>query len=127
MAVKLLSEQHLEFLSFSKQYMCILLGVSLKGSCTGSPESTLVQCHIVGNHMSRLTRDSRAIRLELTKFATYQRTSIAWITEKNYKKFRSCICVSPDQLEEAVYSGFNLIKSVSCADPESFARGESRS
>ena len=41
MIVKLLTERHLEFLS-------------LKGGCTGSPESTLVKCHIVGNHMSRL-------------------------------------------------------------------------
>ena len=37
MIVKLLTEHHLEFLS-------------LKGSCTGSSEST----HVVGNHMSRL-------------------------------------------------------------------------
>ena len=41
MSVKLLTEHHLEFLS-------------LKGSCTCSPESTLVKCHIVGNHESRL-------------------------------------------------------------------------
>ena len=37
MTVKLLTENHLEFLS-------------LKGGCTGSSESTLVKCHIVGNH-----------------------------------------------------------------------------
>ena len=41
MSVRLLTEQHLEILS-------------LKGGCTGSSESTLVKCHIVGNHMSRL-------------------------------------------------------------------------
>ena len=41
MIVKLLTEHHLEFLS-------------LKGGCSGSSESTLVKCHIVGNHMSRL-------------------------------------------------------------------------
>ena len=41
MIVKLLTEHHLEFLS-------------LKGGCTGSFESTLVKCHIVGNHMSQL-------------------------------------------------------------------------
>ena len=41
MTVKLLTEQHLEFLS-------------LKGACTGSSESTLSKCHIVGNHMRRL-------------------------------------------------------------------------
>ena len=41
MGVKLLTEHHLEFLSF-------------KGGCTGSSESTLVKCHIVGNHMSWL-------------------------------------------------------------------------
>ena len=35
----LLTEQHLVFLS-------------LKTSCTGLSESTLVKCHIVGNHMS---------------------------------------------------------------------------
>ena len=39
MTVKLLPEQHLEFLS-------------LNGGCTGSSESTLVKCDIVGNHMS---------------------------------------------------------------------------
>ena len=39
---KLLTQQHLEFLS-------------LKGSCTGSSESMHVsKCHIVGNHMSQL-------------------------------------------------------------------------
>ena len=41
MAVKLLTEYHLEFLS-------------LKGGCTGSTDSTHVKCRIVGNHMSRL-------------------------------------------------------------------------
>ena len=41
MSVKPLTEHHLEFLS-------------LKGGCAGSSESTLVECHIVGNLMSRL-------------------------------------------------------------------------
>ena len=41
MIVKLLTEHHLEFLS-------------LKGGCRGLSESTLVQSHIVGSHMSRL-------------------------------------------------------------------------
>ena len=41
MNIKHLTEHHLEFLS-------------LTGDCTGSSESTLVKCHIVGNHMSRL-------------------------------------------------------------------------
>ena len=41
MSVKLLAEHHLEFLS-------------LKGGCTGSSESTLVKCLIVGNYESRL-------------------------------------------------------------------------
>ena len=41
MSVKLLDEHNLEFLS-------------LKGGCTGSSESKLSKCHIVGNHMSRL-------------------------------------------------------------------------
>ena len=41
MSDNLLAEHHLEFLS-------------LKGGCTGSSESHLSQCHIVGNHMSRL-------------------------------------------------------------------------
>ena len=41
MSVKLLTEQHLEFLS-------------LKGGSTGSSESIRVKCHIVGNHISRL-------------------------------------------------------------------------
>ena len=41
MGVKLLNENHLEFLS-------------LRGGCTGSSESTLVKYHIVGNHVSQL-------------------------------------------------------------------------
>ena len=41
MSVKLLTEQHLEFLS-------------LKGGCTCSSESTLVKYQIAGNLMSRL-------------------------------------------------------------------------
>ena len=41
MSVKLLTEHHLEFLS-------------LKGGCTCSSESTLIKCHIVENHTSRL-------------------------------------------------------------------------
>ena len=40
MIVKLLTGHHLEFLS-------------LKGGCGESSESTLVKCHIVGNHMPR--------------------------------------------------------------------------
>ena len=39
MTDKLLTEQHLEFLS-------------LKGGFTGLSESTLVKCHIVGNHVA---------------------------------------------------------------------------
>ena len=39
MTVKLLTEHHLEFLN-------------LKGGCTGSSESTLVRCHMVGNHVT---------------------------------------------------------------------------
>ena len=38
MIVKLLTEHHLEFLN-------------LNAGCTDSSESTLVKCHIVGNHM----------------------------------------------------------------------------
>ena len=41
MSVKLLNEHNLEFLS-------------LKEGCSGLSEFTLVQCQIVGNHMSRL-------------------------------------------------------------------------
>ena len=41
MTLRLLVEQPLEFLS-------------LKGGCTGWSESTLVKCHIIGNHMLRL-------------------------------------------------------------------------
>ena len=41
MIVKLLPEHNLEFLS-------------LKGGCTGSSESRLVKCHIVGNLMPLL-------------------------------------------------------------------------
>ena len=43
MIVKQLTEHHLEFLS-------------LKGGSTGLSEFTLVKCHIVGNHMSRLKK-----------------------------------------------------------------------
>ena len=46
MTVKLLTEHNLEFLS-------------LKGGCKGSSESTLVKCHIVGNHMSWLIQAAR--------------------------------------------------------------------
>ena len=38
MIVKLLTEHYLEFLG-------------LQGGCTGSSESHLSKCHIVGNHM----------------------------------------------------------------------------
>ena len=48
MSVKLLTEHHLEFLS-------------LKGGCSGSYESTLVKCHIVGNHMSWLNEKSLSL------------------------------------------------------------------
>ena len=42
MTGELLTEHHLEFLS-------------LKGGCTGLSECILVKCHIVKNHVSRLT------------------------------------------------------------------------
>ena len=45
MIVKLLTEHHLEFLS-------------LKGGCRGSSETTHVKCHIVGNLMHWLIKDS---------------------------------------------------------------------
>ena len=41
MTVKLLTEQHLEFLSLTRD-------------CIGLSESIYVKCHIVRNHMSRL-------------------------------------------------------------------------
>ena len=41
MTIRLLTIQHLEFLS-------------LTGGCTGLSDSTLSKCHIVGNHMSQL-------------------------------------------------------------------------
>ena len=44
MTVRLLTEHHLEFLS-------------LKVGYTGSSESTLAKCHIVGNHVSMLNYD----------------------------------------------------------------------
>ena len=53
MTVKLLTEQHLEFLS-------------LKGGCTGSSESTLSKCHIVGNLMHWL--NYHKIRKAFSKF-----------------------------------------------------------
>ena len=43
MSVKLLTEQHLQFLF-----------LIIKGGCTGSSESTHIKCNIVGNRMSRL-------------------------------------------------------------------------
>ena len=63
MGVKLLTEHHLEFLSLKRGY-------------TGSSESTLVKCHNVGNHMSRLNhhvstchnavyRKNRGIQMEM--------------------------------------------------------------
>ena len=46
---KLLTEHHLEFLSY-------------KGGCTGSSESIHVKCHIVRNHISRLISGSCGTR-----------------------------------------------------------------
>ena len=57
MIVKLLNEQHLEFLS-------------LKGGCTGSSESLLVKCHIVGNHMP-LLKGFLAIRWAISLNETF--------------------------------------------------------
>ena len=54
MSVKLLTEHHLEFLS-------------LKGVCTGSSESTLVKCHIVGNNLPQLISKSEQRFLEIKK------------------------------------------------------------
>ena len=44
MTIKLQTENDSEFLK-------------LKGGCTGTSKSTLVKCHIVGNHMSQLNFD----------------------------------------------------------------------
>ena len=46
MTVKLLTEQHFEFLT-------------LTGGCKGSSESTHVKCHIVGNLMLQLSFENR--------------------------------------------------------------------
>ena len=46
MIVKLLTEHHLEFLS-------------LKGGCTGSSESILVKCNIVGNHVTAHIQETK--------------------------------------------------------------------
>ena len=51
MSFKLLIEHNLEFLS-------------LLGGCTGSSESTLVKCHIVGNHISRLILGSKEVAIQ---------------------------------------------------------------
>ena len=59
MGVKLLTGQHLEFLS-------------QKGGCTGLSESTLVKCHIVGNHMSRLNYINCLTGYEPPEVATNQ-------------------------------------------------------
>ena len=56
--VKLLTENHLKFLS-------------LTGDWTGSPESTPAKCHIVENHMSRLKyacMQSRWVAFNITLF-----------------------------------------------------------
>ena len=53
LTVRLLTGHHLEFLS-------------LKGSCTGSSESTLVKKHIVGNHGSY----SIKVRTQMRKLST---------------------------------------------------------
>ena len=55
MTIKLLSEYHLEFLS-------------LKGGGTGSPESTLVKYHIVGNHTPRLKRLLLTVESTVSQF-----------------------------------------------------------
>ena len=54
MSVKLLTEHNLEFLS-------------LKGGCACSCESTLVKCHIVGNHMTRLKVNKKQQKKTETK------------------------------------------------------------
>ena len=41
-----------DLVSLSYWLKQILEILSLKGDCTGLSESTLVKCHIVGNHMS---------------------------------------------------------------------------
>ena len=48
MSIELLTEHHLEFLS-------------LTGGWTGSSESTLAKCHIIGNHISWLNYDDNEI------------------------------------------------------------------
>ena len=54
MIVKLLTEHNLEFLS-------------LKGGCTGSAESSLVKCRIVGNLKHRLRERSGLVVECLTR------------------------------------------------------------
>ena len=58
MSVKLLTEHHFEFLS-------------LEGGCIGSPESTLVKCHIVGNHVSRLKCYALSTVIRKDNFVNY--------------------------------------------------------
>ena len=48
MTVRLLTEHHLEF-------------PGLNGSCTGSSESTLSKCHVVGNTMPWLICSCRSV------------------------------------------------------------------
>ena len=65
MIVKLLTEQHLEFLS-------------LKRGCTGSSESTLVKCHIVGELMPRtiLCHFNSFSRRKVNKYFFYQKLGV---------------------------------------------------
>ena len=57
---KLQTENHLEFLS-------------LKGGCTGSSESSSSKCHIVGNHMSRLSYVDQTSEMKISSSDHYVR------------------------------------------------------
>ena len=62
MIVTLLTEHHLEFLS-------------LNGGCTGSSESTLVKCQIVGNLMPRLSNNFLLARCDIPAFNLFWKLS----------------------------------------------------
>ena len=88
MSVKLVTERHFKVLSF-------------KRGCKGSFESTVVKCHIVGNHMSRLT--CIYIRLYLLT------NSIYYIASYSYMYALAIIEVQDDMYNVSYHQGLNCL------------------
>ena len=86
MSVKLQTEHNLEFLS-------------LKGGCTGSSESHLSKCHIVGNHISWLNIMSidNSAKLETLQIGDPRKGRDVWmdklITKALARQFCSLIYI----------------------------------